>query len=252
MTTALATTSSGFLAAGGADAFAALEEAASEMGGTSGQYLKFNGNDGIFTYGSGGTELDLKSQVAFNPFSLERGWICWKDGSVIDERMVPYLTGKPALKQDLPDNGPYDDQQDGWQEQMVVNFKMTDTPFADLIFKATGVSKMNAVKRLIADFTKSYKQNPGLVPIVEIDENEFESKAKGARNARKHAPVFKIVAWVPESSLVSAEEGSESDYEGGEAMPQLEAPAPVAKAAPAAEAPAAGNARQAAARRGRF
>ena len=268
MTNAMTTTGGGFLAAS-MDAYAALEAVASEMGGSGGVYLKFNGNDGIFTYGSTGDELELGSQVAFNPTSLERGWICWKDEEVVGETMVPYLTGRRVSKSDLPDNGPYESTQDGWQEQMIVHFKMTEAPYTDLIFKATGISKMNAVKRLIQDFTKSYKQNPNLVPIVEIDEVSFESKAKGARGAKKHAPVFKITAWVPESDLVAAEDGDASEYEAEEPVKALPAPKAetkkVTKPAPAPEpeveaepeaeaetaAPAA-TARQTAARRGRF
>ncbi|AXQ69770.1 nucleotidyltransferase [Caulobacter phage CcrSC] len=229
MSTQLTTTSTGFMATTD-DAFALLSEVANEMGGGSGVFLKFNGNDGLFTYGATGDELPLGSQLAFNGMSLERGWICWKDEEVVGEEMVSFLTGKPKDKSQLPDNGPYESNQDGWQEQMAVTFKMTEAPFHELSFKATGVTKLNAVKRLVQDYIKSMKANPGLIPIVEIDETEFESKAKGARGARKHAPVFKIVAWVTEQQLIDAQEGAEGEYE-----PEPE-PAPKALAAPKATA----------------
>lgn len=271
MSNALTTTSSGFLASSD-DAYAALADAASDMGGGAGGgiYMKFNGNDGIFTYGASGDELPLRSQLAFNPLSLERGWICWKDEEVVDEQMVPFLTGRPAAKHELADHGPYEDKQDGWQEQSIVGFKMTEEPFNELIFKATGISKRNAVSRLVQDFVRSYKANPGLVPIVEVDEVEFESKAKGARGAKKHAPTFKIVAWVSEAELQAMQDGEAGQYETAGDYAADEAPAQAALPAPAPEpvkpasrpspakatepaAPAEGaTARQTAARRGRF
>ena len=279
MSNALTTTGGGFLAAS-ADTYADLEAAAAELGGGAGGgiYLKFNGNDGIFTYGSTGDELPLGSQVAFNPTSLQKGYICWKDEEVVDELMVPFSARLPN-KADLTDHGPYEEKNDGWQEQSIVDFKMTEEPFHDLVFKATGIGKRNAVARLMQDFVKSYKANPGLIPIVEVDEVEYESKAKGARNAKKHAPVFKIVAWVSEADLVAMQEGGAADYDDGgqdedredtralsAPEPEVEAEAPAEEAArpaatrparaarAAAPAPAAEAApkAQTAARRGRF
>lgn len=277
MSNALTTTSGGGFLALSADAYADLEAAAADLGGgaAGGVFLKFNGNDGIFTYGSTGDELPIGSQVAFDPTSLLRGWICWKDEEVVDEVMVPF-TSKTPDKGSLTDHGPYEDKNDGWQEQTIVNFKMVEEPFHDLVFKATGIGKRNAVARLMQDFIRSYKANPGLIPIVEVDEVEYESKAKGARGARKHAPVFKIVAWVSEEELMAGQEGAEGDYDD---EPQVEAqaepadvqdeapaeeeaapparavaqrPARAPRAAPAQEAAPAAAAAKPAARRGRF
>lgn len=217
--------SSGFLATSD-DLYAALGDAVQDMGSGGGVYMKFDGNSGTYSYGSTADELAPGSLLAMNALSLERGHICWKDEKVVDEIMVHFSKGAPPSKADLPDHGPYDDG-DGWQEQSVITFKMIEEPFHELIFKATGIAKRNAVSRVVGDFMKSYKTNPGLVPIVEIDEVEFESKAKGARGARKHAPVFKIIDWRPEEDLVALTEGSEDDYvEDGveqEALPAPEA-----------------------------
>lgn len=250
MSNALTTTGGGFLAAS-VDAYADLEAAAAELGGGAGGgiYLKFNGNDGIFTYGSTGDELPMGSQVAFNPMSLQKGYICWKDEEVVDEVMVSFSSKLPD-KGGLTDHGPYEEKNDGWQEQTIVDFKMVEEPFHDLVFKATGIGKRNAVARLMNDFIKSYKANPGLIPIVEIGDVEYESKAKGARNAKKHAPVFKIVAWVSEADLQAIQEGGEGDYDRDDETPALtgpaeveaeaevEAPAPVEEAARPAARPA--------------
>lgn len=235
MTNALTTTGGGFLS-NMDDNFAALQEAVSDLGGGAGGgiYMKFNGNDGLFTYGSTGDELPAGTQLAFNPSSLERGWICWKDEEVVDEKMVGF-TQKQIAKGELTDHGPYEEKSDGWQEQSIISFKMVEEPFHDLIFKATGIGKRNAVARLMQDYVKSYKANPGLIPIVEIDETSYESKAKGARGARKHAPVFKIIAWVTEADLLNIQEGGAGDYEPDEAAPQLEAPTEVVEEVVATE-----------------
>lgn len=220
-----------------ADDFDALRDAVSEMGALTGVFLKHNGNTGEYTYGSADDELLDGSELAADISSFKRGYICWKDEKVLGEVMVPFNQGRPPAKHTLEDHGPYEEgTNDGWQEQYCIVFRMVTEPFLELTFKATGISKRNAVNKLMQDFVAQYKNHPGEVPIITIGNVEFESKAKGAKKAKKFAPVLKIVDWATQESLSAAAEGSEGDYEPDQA--QLEAPAEELVEAPVAPPPA--------------
>jgi hypothetical protein len=158
-------------------------------------FLKFNGNDGYYSYGADDTDLPVDSQAAMNPRSLKRGWICWKGGQVQEEIMMSLEEGLPPAKHQLPDYGPYG-KDDGWSEQKTIEFKTIDGEGLTLLFQANNKSKMNALEAVMKDFARQYKSNPGCVPIVELGENEFETQPKNedgskGRKVRKHAPKFK-------------------------------------------------------------
>ena len=179
--------------------------------------------------------------------SLMRGYVCWKDGKPAEQVMRSFREGPPPAKHTLTDHGPYEDG-DGWVEQTILKFKLLRDGGTELTFKASGITKLNAIGRLVKDFGAQYKTNVGLVPIVAVSSEEFESKAKGARGAKKFAPRFRITGWETEDNLRAIVEGTQADYEGGEEAPADEAPeelvAPPARQ-PAAR-PAAAPARQAA------
>jgi hypothetical protein len=218
----LTTTGGNAVALSTDDYYAALAaEAASYRGGGGGPlFLKFNGNDGNYSYGSDDTDLPLGTQVAMNPRSLKRGWICWKDGQVQEEIMMALEEGLPPAKHLLPDYGPYG-KDDGWSEQKTIEFTRLDGSATVLLFQANNKSKMNALEAIMKDFARQYKANPGCVPIVELDENEFETQPKNedgskGRKVRKHAPKFSIVEWMSDEELMTLTEGAQEDYAEGE------------------------------------
>lgn len=197
------------------DFYAALAaEAQTLKGGGDGKaFLKFNGNDGEFTYGADDEELPLKSRLAVNMKSYQRGWVIWVDGEVIHEEMALFPAPAPT-KAGLPDKGPYGED-DGPVEQYTIDFKMLDDPHVEMVFQANNSSKRRAMAALLKDFANGFKLHPGCVPVIEIDEREFETKTKGGKGRKitKHAPVFKIVDWMPETELAAMSEGAPEDYE---------------------------------------
>lgn len=80
-----------------------------------GTYLKFNGNDGRWSFGQDDEDLPEGSRVIVDMETLAFGWICWVDGSVEEERLVPVLDGRPPQEHELTDYGPYEED-DGWRE----------------------------------------------------------------------------------------------------------------------------------------
>ena len=59
-----------------------------------------------------------KELFLWDPLSAEAGYICWKDGSPVEERMVSVFDD-PVSPETLTDHGPYE-QGDGWREQVKI------------------------------------------------------------------------------------------------------------------------------------
>lgn len=195
------------------DYYAALAvEAQGLKGGGDGKaFLKFDGNDGNYSYGADDTPLELSSLLVMNPRSYKRGYVIWVSQEVVYEEMRD-LSEPKLEKHQLPDKGPYTED-DGPVEQYTVEFGTMDEPFVNMIFQANNTSKRRALAALLKDFGANYKLHPGALPVIEIDEKEFEGKTKGGRKVTKHAPAFKIVDWITEDQLNSMAEGSPEDYE---------------------------------------
>lgn len=210
------------------DYYAAIAgEAATMTGGGGGKaFLKFNGDDGEYSYGADDTELSLQSQLVMNPGSFKRGYAIWKDSKVVHESMLSVLEGLPPSIQSLPDFGPYK-KSEGPTEQQTIEFATTEEPFIEMIFQANNVSKRRAMAALMKDWGGQYKLNKGKWPIVEIDEREFDIEVDG-RKVKKHAPAFKIVAWVTEEDLASMKGENPADYEEETAPQPVEQPKPAA------------------------
>jgi hypothetical protein len=182
-------------------------------------YLKFNGNDGQFTYGREGDELEAGTILAAAVVeTYATGWICWVDGEVKDEIMCLVASGeKPPSKDRLPDHGPYDDEDDGWRKQAAILFKDPETG-DQYYFKASSISGMRALAALGNAFGKAMKEHDPSkeVPLVELDMTSFE--VKGKKKVTKHAPIFSIVDWmditeIPEPAEAGDAEGDDDDAE---------------------------------------
>lgn len=190
-------------------------DAADDMGASSGLlYTKFDGNTGVFSFGKDGDELNLGTRVAINPSEFKAGWICWKDGSVMEEIMVRITEGKPPAKGALTDYGPYDDEQDGWSEQSSMQFRDIETG-DEFQYKTSSKSGRIAIANLIRDYGKAFQRHPGQLAIVELGNTSFEAtnKKTGKKLGKKFAPVFKIVDWQDEEALI-AKFAAQADADG--------------------------------------
>lgn len=200
-------------------------QAAEDLGVTEGVFLKFNGNTGEYTYGADQEELPDGSRLVAIMDSIARGWICWNDSEVIDEIMVSILDGNPPTEKDLPDHSPFENDEDGWSEQIRVVFKDVETG-ETYTFKTSSRAAMRAVGSLMKDYGRQFKNHPDENPVVEISSSSYMPKEK--KHGKKHAPSFKIVDWMNNEeieNLVSAESEQEdaTNYET-KAAPKEEAP----------------------------
>jgi len=194
-------------------------DAAEDMGASSGAlFLKFDGNTGVYSYGKDQDELPKGTKVAVNHNEFRRGWICWNDGEVMEEKMVRIVDGAPPAKGDLADHGPYEDpKKDGWREQASAQFRDIESG-EEFLFKTSSKGGRIAAANLVRDFGKGYAQHPGELAIVALDSVSFDAKdEKGKKLGRKYAPMFKIVGWQDEAELIAKFAAQAADSEDGDA-----------------------------------
>jgi hypothetical protein len=201
------------------------------------QYMKFDGNTGVFNYGADRTELEEGTQLAVNMNEYKTGFICWKDQEVVDEKMISVIEvfagAPPIVEAHLKDHGPYkkyaNGATDGWVEQQSVGLKLLDDG-TDMVFKSSSVSGIRSLKKLLSDYAAGRKvHGADAVPIVEISTTTFVPKNAGPGAGKKYVPVFTIVAWKsPEELEALAAEEVDTEVEEEEAAPP---PPPAPKAA---------------------
>lgn len=203
-----------------------------------GDYLKFNGNDGIWSYGKEDNELVPGSRVVADMTDLAFGWICWVNSSVEEEVFVGVMEGKPPFEHELTDHGPYD-KDDGWRAASRLNMVLESVGDDDqhedvgspLLWKSSTGGQVTQVKRLSGAYGRVFNQHPGELPVIELDAESYAPKDKKYGKI-KWSPVLKIVGWITEAELASfARTGGED--EGEEEVAAAPPPPPPARTAPA-------------------
>jgi hypothetical protein len=206
--------------AGAASGNPFLSAASSLGGGNDGlTFAGFSGKTGDYTYGAEKDELDDGWEGAVNMNSAKQGHICWKDSEVVGEDMTRILDGNPTPKGQLEDHGPYDDDDDGWQQQ--ISFEVAvlegggDAEGEKLLLKNSSKSGIRAFGNLLAAYGKAIQKGQNiengeeLLPIVKFEATEFTPK--GAKKKEKaYAPKFTIVGWISETEL-EEKYGGEND-----------------------------------------
>lgn len=215
-------------------------------GAETGDYLKFNGNSGELTYGADDETLPLGSYLVADLATYAQGFICWKESAVVEEILVSVLEGRPPREVDLPDHGPFDDDDDGWREAGSISFILLEHgteedagTHADvgkpLLFKTSTGGAVRSLKKLSAAYGRVFMSKPGELPVIEVTADSYTPKVK--KHGTKHAINLKIVGWITEGELAAIAQG------GGDNADDYEEPEPVAapparRVAPAAVAQA--------------
>jgi len=191
-----------------------------------GTYLKFNGNDGRWSFGQDDDDLPEGSRVVMDMETLAFGWICWVEGSVEEEKLVPVLEGRPPREEDLTDYGPYEED-DGWREAASLSMILESYGDDDqdeavgtpLLWKTSTGGQVRQIRKLSGAFGRVFAQHPGEFPIVELGEESYEPRNK-RYGKKKFSPVMKIVGWMTAAEL----EGLTGDAGDDDDEPEEEAP----------------------------
>ena len=173
--------------------------------GPSGTVIMKMDKTGHWVFGADQTEVEDGSLWAINPYSFVHGYICWGDGEVLGEKMVP-------VSQPLPELDPAPPQSKrGWEVQVGMSLKCLsgDDKGMEARYSTTSVGGKRAVQQLalvIAEQVDKDETKP--VPVVTLGKEHYTHRSYG----RIYTPVFKITEWMGmEGGEPAADEASEPE-----------------------------------------
>ena len=173
--------------------------------GPSGTVIMKMDKTGHWVFGADQTEVEEGSLWAINPYSFVHGYICWGDGEVLGEKMVP-------VSQPLPELDPAPPQSKrGWEVQVGMSLKCLsgDDKGMEARYSTTSVGGKRAVQQLalvIAEQVDKDETKP--VPVVTLGKEHYTHRSYG----RIYTPVFKITEWMGmEGGEPAADEASEPE-----------------------------------------
>ena len=198
------------------------EDAANDMSGSDGAFLKFNGKEGEFTYGQDeDTLLDeamvddgVIVEVAVNMAEFKRGYMCWIDDDVKDEKLRLVTAGAAIREEDLPDytDDYVDEDEDGWVE-------CAEVPLRDIsdgeqyLFKTSSKGALRALKKLLKAYGKVFMKHDmdEETPIIILGMDSYMHKTK--KFGKIYNPIFKLDRFVDTDTLNASVDDDDSGYE---------------------------------------
>lgn len=186
------------------NALAALEQFGSAGSNDGVAFLRFSKGD--FVAGIEEVQIEDDEEFAANIPSLAKGYICWKDGSPVDEQMATVISGHTISKGSLADHGPYEDG-DGWREQASIEFLHMETgeKFRFATSSRGGIKALSVLSKDYASHMKAGK--PGVVPVIRMVPDSYKHEKYG----KVHVPTFPIARWVGPDLSDIVEEVDDSD-----------------------------------------
>lgn len=152
----------------------------------SGSFLQFSKGD--WTYGRERKAFDLSTVWIVHPESFEHGYICWRDGSIFHERLMPIAATLPA-ETSLPEPpAPKEgsDDQEGYQYQMGFTCVCVDGSLKgdQTTFKSGTVGGVGVMQKLLDDFDARLEEaeatgNPRVYPVVQFGTDHYMHKKRG-------------------------------------------------------------------------
>lgn len=189
------------------------------------------GKDGYWVYGQENIEVEEGSEWAAHPHSIQHGMVCWGDGEILGEVMVPF-NQRPPVMAELQDFGR------PWAQQISVMLQcltLEDTGQA-VLYKTSSIGGRNALKKFIAALVMQAQHDPqNVVPVLSLDVDSYQHKKHG----KTYVPVLTILRWVGFDGAAATEKLEKKTDAVPAASPAAEAATPSPAPAPAPEPPAA-------------
>jgi len=171
---------------------------------TPSSYLKFD--KGAWFFGAESDELKDGTLLAFNPFTIQYGYVCWtnysdaekragKKNELLGEVLLPMTEPLPALSTLENYGWP-------WAQQIAMDAAVIDGAHkgAQLIYKTSSFGGRRAISALIdAIFTRLAEDQRFTTPIVKIGCERY--KHKNPEFGMIANPVFDIVDWADKDGV---------------------------------------------------
>lgn len=199
-----------------------IDSLASRMtvGGTS--FVKFKKGDWVVGKAED-TFPENKFEAVPNLPQMKHGWVCWKDGQLVDEHWVTVGETLPE-KSALPDHGPYAQSNDGWQENFRFDLKILATlgvP-SEINGQFTGASKgaQSAIGAMMKQWVGDCKDGTaaGKVPVVMFSADHYKHSSYGKVNI----PKMTVTRYIEQGEMSSSPEPEAPAPKTSKKKPNLE------------------------------
>jgi hypothetical protein len=180
------------------------------------QFLKLAKNGGYWVYGPKDTEVEEGSRWAINPMSLKTGFVAWKGGKPVGERMGS-IFNPPITRDSLDDVGAK------WDEAIAFDLVCVsgEDEGTETRYNANSYGGRKAFTAVMDDLMKQTTVDPqNIVPIVELKSDSYDHREYG----KTYNPLFNIVGWSSMGAPPAAEEPADEPAEAPVAETKAEAP----------------------------
>lgn len=152
--------------------------ARADSGGAS--FMKFT-KTGHYLCGAQGDELQYGTIMLANMASLKSGFICWKGGNAVDEKLELVTSENFIDPTELEDHGPYNENAgEGWREQSVIDFVLVEDK-STWTFKTSSGGGIGAIGKMSKAYGSLCKEagTMDIVPVVCLDGGSYQHKQFG-------------------------------------------------------------------------
>lgn len=171
---------------------------------TGGNFLKLDKADGVWVYGTAGTEVEEGSRWAVNPMTLKTGYLSWLKGELAGRSMRPVLEGV-VDRESLSDTGA------NWQEAMSMDMACIDgeDEGTQLTYEQTSYGARKAFDGILDAIKARYAVDPeSIVPVITLSSESYQHKEYGTI----YNPVLTIVGWATaEGEVVNEVDAGEEE-----------------------------------------
>lgn len=179
---------------------------------------------GFWVYGADDTEVEENSTWAINPASLQHGFVAWKDGELVGEKMVPIV--QPPIDVNTLDNVGAQ-----WKAQVSFDLQCMSGEDTDTVvsYKVTSVGGLRASQKIINAILKQITaESSKIVPVVTLETDSYKHKEYG----RIYTPELNIQKWLTMDGIeqkVDDAPAALEDQAEEEAAPETKKRKPAAK-----------------------
>jgi hypothetical protein len=158
-------------------------------------YMNFSGKRGVYEIGKEKRDTTEDELWLVNVPAFEDGWICWKGGRVMANRLVPL--GQPIPSVDQEEHGPFPKDGDGWYQAKSMTIRSIDSG-QQCYFKINSVSGVSVFASLQKEITARLMAGQPYWPVISLGRESFT--AQGYKNSK---PIIKVDGWLSDEQVIN-------------------------------------------------
>jgi hypothetical protein len=166
-----------------------------------GSFLSFKGGEWLF--GQDGAMLALGTHLACNMEGLKIGWRRWWNKEITDDLLELLSDQKPVpMRNSLgdPDPGMWEVGTDAKPRDPWVftnQLQLIDAEGNLYLYSTNSKGGLNAIGQLCKAYGQERRQRPGMIPIVELQNDFYMHREYG----KTYVPKFELVGWTEANTL---------------------------------------------------